>query len=81
MTATHSLSLDGRAGGRRRALGLGAATSRADIASVYFNDKNAAAGGTLLPNGVGEGYNVGLGPTVMPNLTTGFDNTAIGADR
>jgi hypothetical protein len=60
---------------------LGTATSRADVGSVYFDaDNNAAAGDpNQLFNASFTGLaNVGLGPSVMPNLTDGSGNTAVG---
>ncbi len=60
---------------------LGASTSRADVGSVYFDtDNNAAAGDTnFLFNGSFTGFqNVGLGRSVMDELTTGSSNVATG---
>ena len=65
------------------AIGAGlASTSRADVGSVYFDaNGNAAAGDRPLFNGAFTGFdNVGLGRSVMPNLTTGEDNVAIGIE-
>ena len=62
---------------------LGASTSRADVGSVYFDaNGNAAAGETFGftdPMFTG-GFNVGLGRSVMPNLTDAFGNVAVGDD-
>jgi len=58
-----------------------ASASLADTGSVYFDTNgNAAAGFTNdLFNGSFTGIrDVGLGPAVMPNITSGNNNTAIG---
>ena len=63
---------------------LGVSTSRADVGSVFFDANNNAAAGdpNLLFNGTFTGSdNVGLGRSVMPNLTTGSFNVAIGRAR
>ena len=54
-------------------IGLGAAsTSQAAVGSVYFDANDNAAAGETLFNGTFTGIgNVGLGRSVMPNLTTG----------
>jgi hypothetical protein len=63
--------------------GLGTATGRADVGGVYFDaNQNAAAGDPdFLFNATFTGTsNIGLGRTVMPNLTTGSNNVATGTD-
>ena len=62
-------------------LGAGASASQAAVGSVYFDaNDNAAAGETnLLFNATFTGTsNVGLGRSVMPNLTDGTSNVALG---
>jgi hypothetical protein len=59
----------------------GASASRAEVGSVYFDfDNDAAAGQALgLFNGTFIGHdNVGLGRSVMRNLTSGSFNVALG---
>jgi hypothetical protein len=59
-----------------------ASASLAATGTVYFdNDNNAAAGGTLFNGSFTGDYNVGLGRSVLPNLTTGQDNVAIAIGR
>src|SRR3954447_22118447 len=61
-------------------LAAGAGTASAGVCSVYVDgDENVAAGHDFFshPFFVG-GYHVGLGYSVMPNLTTGQDNVGIG---
>ena len=59
---------------RRRRL-----ASHAAVGSVYFDTNGNAAAGEILFNGTFTGcYNVGLGRSVMPNLTTGAYNVATG---
>ena len=54
-------------------LGAGASASLASTGSVYFDTNDNAAAGETLFNGTFTGSrNVGLGRSVMPNLTTGF---------
>jgi len=58
-----------------------ASASLADTGGVYFDSAgNAAAGdpAQLFNGSFTGGSNVGLGPSVMPNLTSGFDNVAVG---
>jgi hypothetical protein len=65
------------------ALAVAATPAGADVGSVYFDaNNNAAAGNTnSLFNATFTGSgNVGLGPSVMPNLTIGDANTAVGDD-
>jgi hypothetical protein len=60
-------------------LAAGTATSRAATGSVYVDAKfNAAAGHDSFNGSFTGGSNVGLGYSVMPNLTNGADNTLIG---
>ena len=64
-------------------LGLSVPASRADVGSVYFDaNQNAAAGDPdFLFNATFTGsQNVGVGRTVMPNLTSGSNNVATGTD-
>jgi hypothetical protein len=62
-------------------LGFGASPTLANVGGVYFDaNSNAAAGNPAhLFNATFTGaFNVGLGETVMPNLTSAVSNTAIG---
>src|SRR5919201_1978456 len=63
-------------------IALGASPALADTGSVYFDDNNNAAAGetNLLFNATFTGTdNVGLGRSVMPNLTDGSSNVATGS--
>jgi hypothetical protein len=56
-----------------------AAPTFASTGSVYFdNQDNAAAGGTRFNGTFTAQGNVGLGRSVMPSLTTGSPNVAVG---
>jgi hypothetical protein len=60
-------------------LALGIGPAFAATGSVYVDSKfNAAAGHDSFNASFTGGSNVGLGYSVMPNLTTGADNTLIG---
>ena len=63
-------------------LGAGASPSLADVGSVYFDANDNAAAGETLFNGTFTGCcNVGLGRSVMPNLTTGERQRRASASR
>ena len=84
MTANSSVPCKPTARGRTRMLtvatavaialgaGFGTSTSHAATGSVYFDANNNTAAGETLFNGTFTGFeNVGLGRSVMPNLTSG----------
>ena len=61
------------------ALAVAAPTSLASTGSVYWDTNGNAAAGNVLFNGTFTGLsNVGLGESVMPNLTNGLWNVAVG---
>ena len=63
------------------AFGVAAAPASADTGGVYFDNSNNAAAGdpSMLFNLTFTGFNnVGLGRSVMPDVTSGAGNTAVG---
>jgi hypothetical protein len=59
-------------------LGICAAPCLATVGSVYYDGSSAAAGGELFNATFTGCCNVGIGDSVMPNLTSGEGNTALG---
>jgi hypothetical protein len=59
-------------------LGISAAPCLATVGSVYYDGSSAAAGGELFNATFTGCCNVGIGDSVMPNLTSGEGNTALG---